>query len=89
MTRDPELVRASDIGLWAYCHRAWWLARVQQAPHQKPELLAHGIEMHAEHGARLAHAQWLQRAGLWLVVVAVIMAMLALLLLLVLPRLFG
>lgn len=85
MPRDPELVRASDIGLWAYCHRAWWLARVQQAPHQNPQQLAHGIEMHTEHGARLAQAQRLQRAGVWLMLVA----LLALLALLVLSRLFG
>lgn len=85
MSRDPELVRASDIGLWAYCHRAWWLARVQDAPHQNPQQLAHGIEMHAEHGAHLVRAQRLQRAGAWLT----ILGLLALLASLVLPRLLG
>ena len=63
MRRDPELVRASDIGLWAYCHRAWWLARVQQATHQAPERLAYGVELHAEHGAHLRRAQRLQRVA--------------------------
>lgn len=85
MSRDPELVRASDIGLWAYCHRAWWLARVQGVPHQNPQQLAYGLEVHAEHGARLAHAQRLQRVGVWLA----LLGLLALLALLVLPRLFG
>ena len=85
MRRDPELVRASDIGLWAYCHRAWWLARVQQAPHQAPERLAYGVELHAEHGAHLRRAQRLQRAGVWLL----ILALLALLALLVLPWQLG
>ncbi|HHY54384.1 MAG TPA: hypothetical protein GYA08_03000 [Chloroflexi bacterium] len=83
MAKEPELVRASEIGLWAYCQRAWWLARVQGAPHQNPQQLAHGIEMHAAHGARLTQAQWLQRVGAGLLLVA----LLALLALLVLPRL--
>lgn len=85
MSQDRELVRASDIGLWAYCHRAWWLARVRGAPHKNPLQLAHGIEMHAEHGARVVRAQRWQRVGVWLALLGFI----ALLALLALPRLFG
>jgi hypothetical protein len=85
MSQNRELVRASDIGLWAYCHRAWWLARVQGAPHKNPQQLAHGVEMHAEHGAQLTHAQRLQRVGVWLV----LLGFMTLLAFLALPRLFG
>lgn len=84
MAKDPELVRASEIGLWAYCHRAWWLARVQGVSHQNPQQLAHGTEMHAAHGARLARAQWLQRAGIGLMLVALVLVAL-----LMLSRLWG
>lgn len=72
MAKDRSLVRASDIGLWAFCRRAWWLAQVKGAPHQNPQLLARGIEMHADHGTRLRRAQRLQTAGIWLLIVAVL-----------------
>ena len=78
MANDRSLVRASDIGLWAFCHRAWWLAHVTQAPHQNPQLLAHGVARHVAHGADLQRAQWLQRAGVWLLIIA-LFALLALL----------
>ena len=78
MTHDRELVRASDIGLWAYCHRAWWLARVQNVAHQQPQRLAYGVEQHAAHGVHTRRVQLAQRVGLWLMVAA-LLALLALL----------
>ncbi len=72
-TNERELVRASDIGLWAYCHRAWWLARVQHVPHQNPQVLAYGAEQHAAHGVHTRRVQLAQRAGLWLMVAALLM----------------
>ncbi len=72
MRNDRTLVRASDIGLWAYCHRAWWLAQVKGAPHQNPQILTRGAEAHAAHGERALRAQQLQRIGLWLLLIAVL-----------------
>lgn len=77
MAKDRSLVRASDIGLWAFCNRAWWLAKVQHAPHQNPQLLAHGTEVHVNHGVRLRHAQGLQRAGFWLLLGALLVLLVA------------
>ena len=72
MSKDRTLVRASDIGLWAYCHRAWWLAQVKGAPHQNPQILTRGAEAHAAHGERAFRAQQLQRIGLWLLLIAML-----------------
>lgn len=59
------LVRASDLGLWSYCHRAWWLARIQGVAHRKPALFAQGTKHHEAHGQLAARAQgaaqWSQR----------------------------
>lgn len=55
------LVRASDIGLWAYCHRAWWLARVRNAPHRYPERLARGTTVHEAHGRTVHRAHRYQQ----------------------------
>jgi hypothetical protein len=74
MREDRSLVRASDIGLWAQCHRAWWLAKVKNAPHRNPALLATGVTAHADHGAQVQRAAALRRWGTLLVAVALILA---------------
>jgi hypothetical protein len=66
MATDREWVRASEIGQWVYCQRAWW------------QTLADGAVTHAAHGADVRRAQRLQRAGLWLLLAA-LLALLALL----------
>lgn len=72
MAKDRSLVRASDIGLWAFCQRAWWLAQVQHAPHQNPQVLARGTEVHARHGAQVRQAEGMQRIGAWLGIAALL-----------------
>ncbi|MEX1018199.1 MAG: hypothetical protein WDZ49_00995 [Litorilinea sp.] len=63
MPKTRTLVRASDIGRWAYCGRAWWLAVVREAPHQRPEQLAYGNRVHRAHGKTVAGAARLVRWG--------------------------
>ena len=79
MTEDRSLVRASDIGLWAFCHRAWWLATVAGAPHRNPAVLEHGTASHAAHGAQVARGQRLQRLALVLGAAALALLVIALL----------
>ena len=64
MPKDRSYVRASDIGAWSFCQRAWWLAQVQKAPHERPQLLDWGDQSHAEHGRLTSRAQQLRRSGL-------------------------
>ncbi len=61
--RDRSLVRASDLAAWTYCHRAWWLAHVRRAPHERPEQLFRGQDQHREHGRSVQSAHRLQWAG--------------------------
>ncbi len=77
--KDRSLVRASDIGAWAYCHRAWWLAKVKSAPHSNPAVLAAGIVVHETHGAQVQQAGRLRRWGVALIVAALLLAGLLLL----------
>lgn len=72
MGKDRTLVRASDISLWAYCHRAWWLAQVKGAPHENPQLLSRGADAHVAHGSRALRAQRIQRIGLWIFLIALL-----------------
>jgi len=79
MAKDRSLVRASDIGSWTFCNRAWWLANVRGATHRRPEVLARGDQVHADHGRRVRRSRRLRTVGLWLIAAALILAGLALL----------
>lgn len=79
--RSPNrtLVRASDIGQWAFCRRAWWLARVRGVAHQRPALLAKGQAAHQAHGDTVQRAQKTITLGWRLFAVGLILAALLLL----------
>lgn len=72
--KDRSLVRASDIGLWAFCQRAWWLANVKQVEHQNPAVLRRGSAMHLAHGQTVQRAQRLKQLAILLLVIALILA---------------
>ncbi|MEZ4614234.1 MAG: hypothetical protein R2867_01790 [Caldilineaceae bacterium] len=77
---ERPLIRASDIGLWSFCHRAWWLARVRNATHRAPERLAHGVAVHEAHGRTLHAAHRYRQWGNHLLAVAAFLSGLLLLL---------
>ncbi len=64
MPKDRSYVRASDIGAWNFCNRAWWLAQVQKTPHERPQQLDWGDQAHAEHGRLTSRAQRLRKSGI-------------------------
>lgn len=78
--RNQTLVRASDIGLWSYCRRAWWLARVQGAAHQHPARLSRGTAFHEAHGTAVVQVQRYRRWGHLFLAVAIILIGLVLIL---------
>jgi hypothetical protein len=78
MAKDRSLVRASDIGAWAYCRRAWYLAHVRGIPHAHPEVLQRGSEAHTEHGQQVRRAGSMQQIGRWLVIMGVVLVALLL-----------
>ncbi len=77
MAKDRSLVRASDIGAWAYCRRAWYLAQVRGVAHARPEVLQRGTQAHTQHGRQVRRAGKMRRAGLWLVVFGVLLVILS------------
>ena len=77
--RKP-IIRASEIGSYVYCRRAWWLKRVAGfQPEGREELFARGIAAHAQHGKRIRRAQSQQRAALILLLAGLALLGLALL----------
>ena len=80
MAKDRSLVRASDIGSWTFCHRAWWLANIQQISHQNHDAVRRGDMAHHAHSRQVARARQLSHWGFWLVGAALVLLGLALLL---------
>ncbi len=56
-TTSP-VIRASEIGQYAYCARAWWLSSVAGVPSANANDLQRGTAWHQRHG----RAVWLSRA---------------------------
>ncbi len=68
---EEEIISASEIGQWTYCHRAWYLARTG-AENRNVRALRRGRRAHESHGRSLARAHVL----LWLAVLFLMLAML-------------
>lgn len=47
-------IRASEIGPYAYCVRAWWLDQARGLAPANVEELAHGNEFPTQHGRAIA-----------------------------------
>ncbi|MCW1969341.1 MAG: hypothetical protein KIH69_014610 [Anaerolineae bacterium] len=68
-----RIIRASEIGQYAYCARAWWLGNVMGVRPSNAQDLARGTVAHAQHGQRLALAGMMRWVALALFVLAVIL----------------
>jgi len=61
-------IRASEIGAYLYCKRAWWFQ--QQGIRSENELeLSSGSAFHREHGKRVLLARLVRAAG-WIILLA-------------------
>jgi hypothetical protein len=73
MTRDNELIRASEVGTYAYCARAWWLQAVRGVSSQNVQALQAGARRHARHGSQVARVYGLQILGYALLALALVL----------------
>jgi hypothetical protein len=73
MARQPP-IRASEVGRYAYCARAWWLQYVRGYAPENREALERGDEDHAAHGRHMRSAAALTRAARWAAAVALALA---------------
>jgi hypothetical protein len=65
-----HVLRASEIGEYAFCHRAWWLHRVQGLESENRAQMEAGVVHHAEHGNAVQRADVWQRAEIVLFALA-------------------
>ncbi len=70
MAKGGRTVRASEIGIFVFCQRAWWYQRQGFEPINRSELAA-GSEFHSAHAGR-ARSVILMRIIAWALVLAVL-----------------
>jgi len=71
MTPDRRTVRASEIGAYLFCQRAWWYQRQEVQPVNEDELAA-GDDFHQVHSSQARLADGLFRVAVLLMAAAIV-----------------
>ena len=69
---EKQIIRASEIGSYLYCNRAWWLQRVEGEESRNVNEMTRGTQRHAQHARSVRGATVLQRAAYGLIVLALL-----------------
>ena len=70
-----RLIRASEVGEYVFCHRAWWLRTVAGLTPGHPTRLKHGTLRHRRHGLHVVASRVLLIAGLVLLALGLVGAL--------------
>ena len=68
-----KIIRASEIGTYQFCHRAWWYQLQGYEPENKAEMTG-GSELHEKHGRVVMASNCLQLMAYGSLLLAVISA---------------
>jgi hypothetical protein len=67
---ESRVIRASEIGEYIYCHRAWWLGRVKGVENANRAQMDAGVVRHRAHGQAVRRAELVQRVAFLLALLA-------------------
>ncbi len=70
--RNPHIIRASEIGSFLYCRRAWGYQRDGEPSSNQAEMLT-GTEMHEQHGRTVLTAGLLRGLAYGLLLLALVL----------------
>lgn len=70
-------IRASEVGEFVYCARAWWLRRVAGEEPEGRERREAGVALHAAHGRAVGLSGWALWAGLFALAAGLLILLLA------------
>ena len=73
---SQPITRASDIGNYLYCRRAWWYRKKGVESENQAELAA-GTELHHKHGRQVLAAGLSRTFGLILLLIAILLSFLS------------
>ncbi len=68
-----RVIRASEIGQYDFCAKAWWLGAIEGVPPDNIAELQAGTDWHAAHHQVISRAQHMQQGAIVLVVIGVIL----------------
>jgi hypothetical protein len=60
---SDRILRASELGQYSFCAKAWWLGSVEGAPSANVREMDAGQAAHERHGQAVQLSSWLGRAG--------------------------
>ena len=75
---SDRIIRASEIGQYDFCAKAWWLGSVEGVPPSNVRELQAGTAAHEEHGRQVQRASRMQMAAVMLLGLGVFVLVLAL-----------
>ena len=78
-TATRRIIRASEVGQYAFCAHAWWLGSIQGLPSTLGKRMAEGETAHRRHGRSVRSAVTLARLAYFLLALAALAALVALL----------
>jgi CRISPR/Cas system-associated exonuclease Cas4 (RecB family) len=58
-----DVIRASEVGEYVFCARAWWLRRVVGEEPEGQERREAGLALHAAHGRTVSFSGWIVWVG--------------------------
>ena len=67
-----RIIRASEIGAFVYCQRAWWLQR-RGIKSANSTQMTDGLRLHRQHGRAVARASFLRRLAFGLISLALVL----------------
>jgi hypothetical protein len=70
------VIRASEIGRWVYCERAWWLAK-QGYRNRNAAALRSGLDAHQQHARQVAGAHRTRQLALIFLTLGVLLLLAA------------
>ena len=75
---SDRIIRASEIGQYDFCAKAWWLGSIEGVQPSNVRELQAGTAAHEEHGRQVQRAAQMQLAAIVLVGLGVIVLALTL-----------
>lgn len=74
--KHDHVIRASELGQYAYCAKAWWLGSVQGVPSANVREMDAGQVVHEQHGQAVQLSVWLGRVGAVSIALGILMLVL-------------
>ncbi len=76
---SDRIIRASEIGQYDFCAKAWWLGSIEGVEPSNIRELEAGTAAHAWHGRQVTRASRLQQGAVLIVMIGILLVVVFLL----------